>query len=86
MKEKYQEWREKGLEFFFFPTYSSELNKIEPEWKQIKAHEISGRMFEDEYDLAKAVIEGIEARGERNNHTCQRFRFDKAQKGVKIEE
>jgi len=74
--EKYLEkWREKGLEFFFISAYSPELNLIESEWHQLKTHELSGRMFEDEYDLALAVMEGIEKRSQRNNCICERFRF-----------
>jgi len=34
------------------------MNRIEEEWHQLKTHEIAGRMFEDEYDLAIAVILG----------------------------
>jgi len=38
------------------------MNRIEEEWHQ-KTHEIAGRMFEDEYDLAIAVI--LEARSKK---------------------
>lgn len=76
VKEKEKEWRCKGLEFFFLPSYSPELNKIEPEWHQLKIHELAGKMFEDEYDLAQAVIQGIQSRGNKNRFSCQRFRFD----------
>jgi putative transposase len=47
------------LVLFFLPTYSPEFNLIEGEWHQIKTHEISGRMFEDEYDLVQAVKESL---------------------------
>lgn len=69
-------WREQCLEFFFISAYSPELNLIETEWHQLKTHELAGRMFEDEYDLAMAVIEGIENRQVNNNCICQRFRFN----------
>ena len=49
---------------------------IELEWQQLKNHELSGQMFDDELDLAYAVIDGVEARGERGNYTTQRFKFD----------
>lgn len=75
--KKYEEkWRKQGLEFFFIAAYSPELNLIEPEWHQLKTHELAGRMFDDEYDLAMAVIEGIENRQARNNCICERFRFN----------
>lgn len=38
------------------------MNRIEEQWHQLKTHEVAGRMFEDEDDLAIAVIVGIEAR------------------------
>ena len=37
------------------------MNLIETEWYQIKTHELAGRIFEDEYDLAMAIIQGVEA-------------------------
>ncbi|MEH1836705.1 MAG: hypothetical protein V7L29_32850 [Nostoc sp.] len=40
------------------------------------AHEISGQMFDDELDLAYAAIDGIEARGQRNNYGTERFKFN----------
>ena len=57
------------------PTYSPELNRIENEWQRIKEDELAGRMFEDEYDLAMAVIEAIESRNERNGLEVERFLF-----------
>ncbi len=80
VKKCEEEWRKKGLEVFFISAYSLELNLIEPEWHQLKAQELAGRMFEDEYDLAMAVIEGIEARQKKNQRTCERLRFDSSQK------
>jgi len=64
-----------GLYIFFLPKYCSEMNPIELEWQHLKRDEISGRLFEDELDLAYAVIHGIEARGERGNHSTQRVKF-----------
>jgi putative transposase len=52
------------------------MNPIELEWQQLKNYEICGQMFDDELDLAYAVINGVEARGERGNYTTQRFKFD----------
>lgn len=84
VKEKEQEWLAKGLEFFFLSPYSPELNQIEAEWHQLKTHELAWRMFEDEYDLAQAVIQGIEARGHKNDYICQRFRFHQDKKVAKV--
>ena len=75
--QKYEEyWRKKGLEFFFISAYSPELNIIEVEWHQIKDHELCGRMFDDEYDLAMAVIAGVEKRQLDKNLIIERFRFE----------
>lgn len=49
------------------------MNPIEIEWRQLKAHEISGQMFEDEYDLAMSVIKGMQARSEKGEYL--RFAF-----------
>lgn len=75
VKKNLEKWRKKGLEFFFIYAYSPELNLIETEWHQLKTHELCGRMFEDEYDLAMAVIDGIEKRSKKNNCMCERFGF-----------
>ena len=69
-------WQSKGLYLFYLPRYSSELNLIEGEWHQIKAHQIRGRMFEDEYDLAIGVIASVQSRGEATGCKVKRFRFN----------
>lgn len=70
------DWQSKGLYLFYLPRYSSELNLIEGEWHQIKAHQIRGRMFEDEYDLAIGVIAGVQSRSEATGCKVKRFRFN----------
>ncbi len=76
VQQYWTQWEHMGLYIFFLPTYCSEMNRIELEWQQLKKHEISGQMFDDELDLAYAVIDGIEARGERNNYGTERFKFN----------
>ena len=39
-------------------------------------HEIGGQMFEDELDLAYAVMDGVEARGQEGKYTTERFKFN----------
>ncbi len=41
-------WSKQGLLLFFLPAYCSDMNLIEAQWKQLKAHEIAGRIFENE--------------------------------------
>jgi putative transposase len=48
VRAREREGQSLGLYLFVLLTYSPELNLIEGEWPQIKTHEISGRMFEDE--------------------------------------
>ncbi len=64
VQQKCSQWESQGLYIFFLPKYCSEMNKIEREWQQLKNHELVGQMFEDEVDLAYAVMDGIEARGQ----------------------
>jgi len=75
VKGKEKEWSAQGLYLFFLPPDSSELNLIEGEWHQIKSHEISGRMFEDEYELVQAVKESFRARSEKSGLRLQHFRL-----------
>jgi putative transposase len=35
-------------------------------------------MFEDEYDLAKSVIQGMEARSQSGGYALERFKFNSA--------
>lgn len=75
-QRQWQRWQEQGLCLFFLPKYCSEMNRIEEEWHQLKTHEIAGRMFEDEYDLALAVMDGMEARSINGGYTLERFKFN----------
>jgi transposase len=75
VRGKEKEWEAQGLYLFFLPPDSSELNLIEGEWHQIKSHEISGRMFEDEYELVQAVKESLRARSEKAGLRLQHFRL-----------
>lgn len=72
---KWKEWEEQGLIMFFLPPYCSEMNPIEGEWHQLKAHGIAGQMFETVYDLAIVVEEMIEERYEAKNYNVERFIF-----------
>jgi hypothetical protein len=51
------------------------MNRIENKWDQIKDHELAGRMFEDELDLAHAVMDGIENQARKGDYAVERFRF-----------
>lgn len=75
-QQQWQRWQEQGVFLFFLPQYCSEMNRIEDEWHQLKTHELAGRMFEDEYALAVAIMEGMEARSIRGGYTLERFKFN----------
>ena len=77
-RQQWQRWRDQGLFLFFLPPYCSEMNRIEDEWHQLKTHEIAGPMFEDEYDLALAIMSGMEARSVNGGYTLERFKFNSA--------
>lgn len=76
VQDKWSEWQEKGLFIFFLPKYCSEMNPIEGQWHQLKTHELAGRMFEDEYDLAVAVMNGMEDRSRSGEYSLERFKFN----------
>jgi transposase len=75
-RQQWQRWEEQGLYIFFLPPYCSEMNVIETEWHQLKVHEIAGQMFDNEYDLAMAVIDGMTARSQANGYAVERFIFN----------
>ena len=68
-------WQQQGLYLFQLPKYCSEMNPIETEWHQLKAHEIRGEMFEDSYDIAIGVIGGLRRRGQSAGYKTKRFNF-----------
>lgn len=71
------DWEKEGLYIFKLPKYCSQMNRIESEWLRIKQDEIAGQMFEDEYDLAIAVMASVEARAHNKGYRVERFRFQK---------
>jgi putative transposase len=52
------------------------MNPIETQWHQLKSHEIARQMFDNEYDLAKAVMNDMSARSEAGGYTLERFIFN----------
>lgn len=54
--DKQEEWKEKGLTFFFLPTYSPELNIIEILWRFIKYQLLEV----DAYSSWKNLVEAVE--------------------------
>ena len=72
-QSQWSRWNKLGLWLFFLPPYCSELNAIEGEWHQIKAHEICGRMFADESELKEGVIAAIESRNQKNQVCVEQF-------------
>ena len=44
--------------------------------RAIERQELGGRVFEDEYDLALAIIDGIANRGRQGNYSVERLVFN----------
>lgn len=81
VQQLWSKWEQMGLYIFFLPKYCSEMNPIELEWQHLKKDELAGKMFEDELELAYAVIDGVQARGEKVNHSTQRVKFNSNSSG-----
>jgi len=73
VQQQWSRWQEQGLFIFFLPPYCSEMNPIETQWRQLKGHEIAGQMFDNEYDLAMTVIDGMEARSTAGGYAIGTF-------------
>lgn len=52
------------------------MNPIEAQWHQLKKQEIAGQMFDNEYDLALAVMDGMKARSGAGEYALERFIFN----------
>ncbi len=76
VQQLWKKWEIQGLYIFFLPKYCSEMNPIELEWQHIKKNELSGQIFDDELDLAYAVINGVQARAEKGNYSTRRVKFN----------
>lgn len=74
--EAIERWRTQGLILFFLPPYSPQMNRIEDEWLHLKRDELASQVFEDEVDLAEAIMTGIENRGRQGEYTVERFKFN----------
>lgn len=73
---QWDRWAEQGLMMFFLPPYCSEMNPIEEEWHQLKAHAMAGRMFDNAYDLAMAIEASVEKRYREKSCDVWRFMFN----------
>ncbi len=77
VQQRWAEWEKKGLLLLLFTQI---LFRDEPanRWSgsNLIRHELAGQMFEDELDLAYAVMDGVEARGQQGKYTTERFKFN----------
>ena len=64
-QQQWERWQQQDLLIFFLPPYSPQMNRIEDEWLNIKRDELASQVFVDEYDLAIAIADGLEARAVR---------------------
>ena len=71
-----QRWLSQGLLLFFLPPHSPQMNRIEDEWLHLKRDQLASHIFEDEFDLAMAIIEGVQARAKRGGYKVERFIFN----------
>ena len=81
VQKLWSKWESMGLYIFFLPKYCSEMNPIEFEWQHLKKDELRGQIFDDELDLAYAVIAGVKARGEKGNYSTKRIKFNSSRSG-----
>jgi putative transposase len=58
VQKLWSKWENQDPYILFLPKYCSEMNSIELEWQHLKKDELAGQMFEDELELAYAVING----------------------------
>lgn len=76
VQQLWSKWESQGLYVFFLPKYCSEMNPIELARNTSKTMNYRRHLFDDELELAYAVIDGVEARGKRGNYSTQRVKFN----------
>ena len=60
------------------------MNRIEDEWLHLKWDELACRVFEDEFDLAMAIIESVQARAKFGGYKVERFIFNQSKLQMKL--
>ena len=73
VQQQWETWRAQGLFVIFLPPYCSELNPIETQWHQLKTHELAGRMFDYEDELAEAIVDGMIDRSHQGGYELDRL-------------
>jgi hypothetical protein len=67
-----------GITLFFLPSYSPELSRIEPIWRDVKHHEMTKRSYEILGDLLRAVEETLTGKAndllDAHSETAHSFR------------
>jgi hypothetical protein len=48
-----------GIELVYLPSYSPELSRIEPDWNDVKQHQLPVRSFEQVAELKRAVDDAL---------------------------
>ncbi len=51
------------------------MNRMEDEWLHLKRELLASCLFEDEYNLAIALIEAIKQRANSGNYSVECFKF-----------
>ena len=75
-QEQVDTWSKQGLIIFSLLPYSPEMNRIEDQWLHLKRQELAGRVFDDEYDLILAIIQGIYNRSKQGDFSVERLMFN----------
>lgn len=52
------------IDLVYLPSYSPELSRIEPDWRDVKYHHLPKRSYETVAELKKAVDEGLARKAE----------------------
>jgi len=58
-----------GIEFYFLPSYSPELNAIEPLWRQVKYQDLPERSYSTAVALQTAVEEALIKRAQTHHYS-----------------
>ncbi|MEH2300975.1 MAG: transposase [Nostoc sp.] len=67
-RQQHRRWQQQGMYIFYLPLYSPQMNRIEDKWLHIKRDELAGQVFEDEYELASAIMDGINHRAKQGQY------------------
>ena len=68
VREREEDWEEKGLSLYRLPAYCPHLNLIEGVWRRVKSFLMPRRFYDSLGELKETVLDALRLLGAREVH------------------